>query len=59
MSRKFLLPLLVAAFLAAPPFAPAPLTAGLSGSALAQKMTPQKNAVSKTKHHRRVARRCF
>ena len=42
MSRKFLIPLLAAAFLAAPALAPAPLTAGLSGSALAQQMTPKK-----------------
>ena len=59
MSRKFLIPLLAASFLAAPVFAPAPLMAGLSGSALAQNMTPKKNAVGKTKNYRRVARRCF
>ena len=58
MSRKFLIPLLAAAFLAAPALAPAPLTAGLSGSALAQQMTPKKK-INKTKQYRRVARRCF
>jgi hypothetical protein len=33
MSRKLLIPLIAAAFLAAPAFAPAPIAAGLSGSA--------------------------
>jgi hypothetical protein len=54
MSRKFLIPLLAAAFLAAPAFAPAPLTAGLSGSAQAQ-TTPIKKKISKVKHYRRRA----
>ena len=37
MSRKFLIPIVAAAFLAAPAFAPAPIAAGLSGSAQATK----------------------
>jgi hypothetical protein len=39
MSRKFLIPLLTAVFLATPAFTPATMTS-LSGSALAQKTTP-------------------
>lgn len=35
MSRKLLIPLVAAAFLAAPAFAPAPIAAGLSGFAQA------------------------
>lgn len=59
MSCRFLIPFLAAAFLAVPVLAPAPLAAGLSGSALAQNMTPKKAAISKTKKYRRVARRCY
>jgi len=44
MSRRFLIPLLAAVFLAAPAFAPATMTS-LSGSALAQK-PPETNAIN-------------
>jgi hypothetical protein len=47
MSRKFLIPLVAAAFLAAPAFAPAPIAAGLSGSAQAADDTKKSNTTNR------------
>lgn len=52
MSRKFLIPLLAAVFLAAPAFAPAPFS-GLSDSVVAA--TTDKGSKSKVKHRYRPA----
>jgi hypothetical protein len=47
MSRKFLIPLVAAAFLAAPAFVPASIAAGLSGSVQAADDTKKSNTTNR------------
>lgn len=48
MSRKLLIPLVAAAFIAAPAFAPAPIAAGLSGSAQAKNLNTSRSNIYRT-----------